>query len=107
VFEEATFEQDVLQSQEPVVVDFFATWCGPCQMMGPVVEQLASEYGSRLQVGKVNVDDSPSLVTRFNVRGVPTLAVFQGGQMVDRLVGFPGAPGVRAFVEKHVASVKA
>jgi thioredoxin 1 len=101
VFEDANFEGDVLQSQSPVLVDFSATWCGPCKMMNPVVEQLAAEYGERLVVGKVDVDESPDLAARYQVMGVPTLAVFEGGQLVDRLVGYPGPAGVRAFAARH------
>jgi thioredoxin 1 len=107
VFQEATFEEEVLQSRAPVLVDFSATWCGPCKMMAPVVEQLAGEYGDRLTVGQVDVDDNPGLAMRYNVRGVPTLGVFQGGEMVDRLVGYPGPAGVRAFAEKHAAPARA
>lgn len=101
VFEDANFDGDVLQSRRPVLVDFSATWCGPCKMMNPVVEQVAAEYGERLVVGKVDVDNSPDLAARYQVMGVPTLAVFEGGQLVDRLVGYPGPAGVRAFAEKH------
>jgi thioredoxin 1 len=107
VFQDATFDQEVLQSGRPVLVDFSATWCTPCKMMTPIVEQLAGELAERLVVGTVDVDDNPETAMRYDVRGVPTLAVFEAGQVVDRLVGYPGPGKVRAFVEKHAAPVKA
>lgn len=103
-FEEATFDQDVLASGGPVLVDFYADWCGPCKMMAPVVEQVAEQYGDKLTVGKLDVDHAQSIAMRYGVMGIPTLGLFQGGKLVDRLVGFPGPQGVRAFVEKNVSA---
>ena len=103
-FEEATFDQDVLASEAPVLVDFYADWCGPCKMMAPVVEQVAEQYGDKLTVGKLDVDHAQSIAMRYGVMGIPTLGLFQGGKLVDRLVGFPGPQGVRAFVEKNVSA---
>lgn len=103
-FEEATFDQDVLTSAGPVLVDFYADWCGPCKMMAPVVEQVAAQYGDKLTVGKLDVDHAQSIAMRYGVMGIPTLGLFQGGKLVDRLVGFPGPQGVRAFVEKNVSA---
>ena len=100
-FEDATFEEEVLQSQGPVLVDFYADWCGPCKMMAPVIDKIASDYEGRLTVGKLDVDSNTGVAMRYGIMGIPTLGIFQGGKLVDRLVGYPGPAGVRAFVEKN------
>ncbi len=101
-FDGPTFEADVLQAGEPVVVDFYADWCHPCHMMGPVIEQLAGELAGKVKVGKLDVDANEEIAIRYGVMGIPTLGLFSGGKMVDRLVGFPGsAAPIRAWVEKH------
>jgi len=100
-FEESTFDQDVLESGGPVLVDFYADWCGPCKMMTPVVEQIAQDYDGRVTVGKLDVDAAQAIAIRFGVMGIPTLGYFRDGKLVDRLVGYPGPAGVRAFVEKN------
>ena len=87
---EATFEAQVERSDQPVVVDFWAPWCGPCRLIGPELDRLASEYAGRVRVAKVNVDEVPSLAGKFRIRGIPTLVVFSGGQPVREVVGFPG-----------------
>jgi thioredoxin 1 len=104
VFAEDTFQTEVLESERPVLVVFFATWCGPCKMMAPVVHQLADEFASKITVGELDVDQAQSLAQRYQVMGVPTLAIFEGGQIVDRMVGFPGPAAVRDFVEKHAVA---
>ena len=101
-FEEATFDQEVLASERPVLVDFYADWCGPCKMMAPVIDQVAEQYREQVTVGKLDVDHAQSIAMRYGVMGIPTLGVFAGGKMVDRLVGYPGPAGVKAFVEKNV-----
>jgi thioredoxin len=103
-FEESTFEQDVLQSDGAVLVDFYADWCGPCKMMAPVVEQIATEYDGRISVGKLDVDSAAEIAIRYRIMGVPTLGYFRNGELVDRLVGYPGPNGVRAFVEKNATT---
>jgi thioredoxin 1 len=100
-FTEGTFDEDVLQSAGPVLVDFYADWCGPCKMMAPVIDQIADEYGDRLTVGKLDVDAEQSIALRYGVMGIPTLGFFRDGRLVDRLVGYPGPSGVKAFVEKN------
>ena len=86
-FTDANFQADVLNSNEPVLVDFWAPWCGPCRMIAPLVEELASEYAGSVKVGKINIDDSPQMAQKFSVNSIPTLMVFKGGQPVETFVG--------------------
>jgi thioredoxin 1 len=103
-FEEPTFDAEVLESESIVLVDFYADWCGPCKMMGPVIDQIAVDYKDKLTVGKLDVDDAQTIAMRYGVMGIPTLGIFQGGKMIDRLVGYPGPQGVKDFVEKNVGA---
>jgi len=86
-FDDATFEKEVLASEEPVLVDFTATWCGPCKALAPVVEKLAASSGGRFKVGKVDIDDAPETARRYGIRGAPTLVVFKGGKETARHIG--------------------
>ena len=81
------FESEVLQSDKPVLVDFWAIWCGPCKMIAPYVEELASEYNGKLKVTKLDVDSNPETAMRFGIRSIPTLMVFKGGQVVEQIIG--------------------
>ena len=87
VLTEQNFEAEVLNSDQPVLVDFWAEWCGPCRMLAPAVEKLAEEYEGRAKVGKVNVDEQPGLAARFGIVSIPTVMVFKGGKLADTLVG--------------------
>jgi len=94
---DATFDQDVLKSDKPVLVDFTATWCGPCRMIAPIIEEMAAEYAGRAVIGKVDVDENPEISMNFGIRSVPTLMIFKGGKMVDMVIG---AVGKQKLVEK-------
>lgn len=82
-----TFDKAVLQSPNLVMVDFWATWCGPCKIIAPVVEELAKEYAGKVNFAKVNTDENPDLASKFNIRGIPTLIFFKGGKVLDQVVG--------------------
>lgn len=94
---DANFSQEVLKSDRPVLIDFWATWCGPCKAIAPVVKEIAAEYASTLKVGKMDVDTNPSVPTQFNIRSIPTLLVFNKGEVVEQIMG---AVPKRAIVEK-------
>lgn len=79
--------EEIIKSDKPVLVDFWAEWCGPCKMIGPVVEELAGEYEGKAVIGKVNVDENPNVSAKFGIRSIPTLLVFKGGEIVDKQVG--------------------
>ncbi len=87
VFTDANFEQEVLKSELPVLVDFYADWCGPCQMMGPVIDKLAEEYEGKFNIGKVNVDQNGTTAQAYRVMSIPTLLFFKNGEVVDKVMG--------------------
>lgn len=86
-FTDATFENDVLKSSEPVLIDFWAVWCGPCRMVAPVIEELAGEYAGKVKVGKLDVDSNPQSAMNYGVRSIPTILLFKDGEVVDSVVG--------------------
>src|SRR5216117_1647486 len=100
---DATFEQDVVQSNLPVLVDFTATWCGPCRMIAPIIEELASEYQGKAVIGKVDVDENPEISMNFGIRSVPTLLFFKGGQVVDQIIGAVGKEKITSKLQAHLA----
>ncbi|MGE5570651.1 MAG: thioredoxin [Rhodospirillales bacterium] len=101
-FNDSTFDNDVLKSDVPVLVDFWAEWCGPCKMMAPTVDQIAAEYAGKLKVGKVDVDENGGTAMRFNIRGIPTLLLFKDGRVVDSRVGAVGRSEVLKMLAPHI-----
>lgn len=85
---DANFDKEVIESSLPTLTDFWAAWCGPCKMIAPIVEQLAQEYGGKMKVAKLDVDQNPTVATRFGVMSIPTLILFKNGQPVERIVGY-------------------
>ena len=94
------FSAEVLQADLPVLVDFWATWCGPCRSIGPMVEELAKQFSGRIKVAKLNVDENPGIPSQYGVRGIPTLILFKGGKILDQIVGAVPKARLVALVEK-------
>lgn len=99
---DSTFQQDVLQSPVPVLVDFWATWCGPCLRVAPIVEDLAKENAGKLKIGKLDVDENPGTSSEYGVMSIPTLIVFKGGKEVDRITGALPKSAIQSVLNKHL-----
>lgn len=103
ILTDENFDSEVLQSSIPVFVDFWAPWCGPCQMMGPIVEELAKEYGpEKIRIGKMNVDESPVTPGKYQIMSIPTFIIFKNGQVADQMVGGVSREKLKAFIDKNV-----
>jgi len=100
---DAAFQQDVLQSDKPVLVDFWAPWCGPCRMVAPIVKELAGEYAGLVEFRKLNTDENPSVSAAYNIRSIPTLLVFKGGQQVGQIVGFRPKSAIKERIDAALA----
>ena len=101
-FTDTNFDDSVIKSSTPVLVDFWAEWCAPCRQLAPTVAALAVELDGRLTVGKLNVDENPSTAERFSVRGIPTLLIFKDGQVVESVVGLADKQHVKSLIERHL-----
>ncbi|MEL1135114.1 thioredoxin [Desulfitobacterium sp. THU1] len=100
-FTAENWSSDVLGADKPVLVDFWAAWCGPCRMVAPVIEELANEYLGKVIIGKVNVDEQPAVAGQYKVMSIPTLAIFKNGELVEQSVGFRGKADLVKMLEKH------
>jgi thioredoxin 1 len=101
-FSDASFDTDVLNSEVPVLVDFWAKWCGPCKMMAPTLDAIAGDYAGKVKVGKLDVDENSGTAMRYNIRGIPSLLLFKGGRVVDQRVGAVGKSDVQKMLDAHV-----
>jgi thioredoxin 1 len=102
-FTDANFETDVLKSEQIVLVDFWAPWCGPCKALAPTIEALATEYAGKVRVGKLNTDNNPETASGYNISSIPTVLVMKGGQIVDKFVGLAPKERLAAALAKHLA----
>ncbi len=99
---EQNFEQEVLQSNIPVLIDLWAVWCGPCRILSPIVEEIAKAYEGKIKVGKINVDENPDITRRYDVVSIPTLILFKNGQMVSHMVGVQPKSFIESEINKHL-----
>jgi thioredoxin 1 len=99
---DSSFEADVLQAGKPVLLDFWAEWCGPCKMITPILEEVAKEYGDKIQIAKMNVDENQEIPAKFGIRGIPTLILFKNGEIAAQKVGALAKSQLTAFIDSHI-----
>jgi thioredoxin 1 len=99
---DTTFDQEVLKSNQPVLVDFWAEWCGPCRALGPKLEELSNELGTKVRIVKVNVDENPNIAAKFGIRSIPTMILFKGGQTVETMMGNQPKEAIAQTLARHI-----
>ncbi len=104
IFTDSNFQTEVLGSKQPVLVDFWAEWCGPCRMLAPVIERIAQANTTKLAVGKLNVDENPDAPQRYGIQGIPTLLLFKDGQVVNQIVGFQSQENIQRAIDEVISS---
>ena len=97
-----TFEENVIKKGQPIIVDFWAEWCGPCKQIGPILEEISDEYSDKITIGKLDVDENPETPGKFQIRGIPTMLLFNNGKLVDTKVGMSSKTDLKEWIEKNI-----